>query len=498
VSNVPITLGHWVVGNNPSIRGRFSNGFLSQRALASNLRRHYTFQALKEAHKVLGGAGPAVASVPLTVLWASGSTYVLLKQVTTGKASVVGTAQQVFYVPFMTFSMFVSAFSRMLAAGMAVIPPERLNGDDETLRRIIRRPQNSLEALAGAPKELIWGVRQALRGFALDPVAVSCPDRVYFTSKHISSYCTTLDSYVYTLSRSLPPSLPAFLISPLCTASHSFLLQGWHAYHIPGFVFGLAKGTVGLPVRPLIGSLEFTSKALAAVAMSALGRDGIVGKVQRRVRAPGAFADDGTDAMEAGPRSEAQVHARALQAAWQRVLPEFFPTMAEDSVSDVINVRATRVVLITDRHVAYLRARHLREHSVYKAKWLVPIAEIQNIIGDPETRKITINHVHRYNLKIFGVWPVKKRKGLRAGPRAMYERTILRLTKVQQAVQSGGALEEAQRKAFEGTNMTELTILSAPYVAPALLPPGSLTRGLGGRLGAASRSQESDPGGEVA
>jgi len=271
--------------------------------------------------------------------------------------------------------------------------------------------------------------------------------------------------------------------------------QGWHAYHAPGFILGVLKGTIGLPIRPIIGSLEFTSFTLAAVAMSALGREGIVGKVQRRVRAPGAFAEDTTDAMEAGPRAEIQVQARALQAAWQRVLHEFFPKMEGDTVTDVINVRATRVVLITDRHVAYLRARHKREHSEYKAKWLVPIMEIQNIRGDPETRKITINHVHKYDLKIFGVWPVQKRKGLRCGSRTMYERTILRLTKVQQAVQSGGVLEETHRKAFDGANMAELTIISAPYVPPALQQPAGVTGAmvpLGAASGAAAQSQHAE------
>jgi hypothetical protein len=61
-SNVPITLGRWGVGSDPSVRGRFANGFLSHRALANNLSRHYTREALSEAHKVGAGAagrGPA-------------------------------------------------------------------------------------------------------------------------------------------------------------------------------------------------------------------------------------------------------------------------------------------------------------------------------------------------------------------------------------------------------------------------------------------------------
>jgi hypothetical protein len=86
-------------------RGLVSNGFLSQKALINNLQRHYTREALKEAHKVLGGAGPAVASVPLTVLWAGGSAISLLKQVTSGNAGPVVAVQQLFYVPLMTMSM---------------------------------------------------------------------------------------------------------------------------------------------------------------------------------------------------------------------------------------------------------------------------------------------------------------------------------------------------------------------------------------------------------
>lgn len=179
VSNVPITLGRWMVGNDPNMRGRFSNGFLSQRALAANLRRHYTREALKESHKVLGGAGPAVASVPLTVLWASGSAFALVKDLSSGQTGPLAAVQQTLYVPIMSFSMFVSGFSRMLAAGMAFVPPHRESGDDETVRRIIVRPQNALEALTGAPREVGWGINNAARGIILDPVAVSLGFRVW-------------------------------------------------------------------------------------------------------------------------------------------------------------------------------------------------------------------------------------------------------------------------------------------------------------------------------
>lgn len=192
--------------------------------------------------------------------------------------------------------------------------------------------------------------------------------------------------------------------------------------------------------------------------MASLGRTGIVGRTLRRVRAPGASWDEPTDLQE----SEHEAPISSLQAAWQRALPEFFPELADESVKQVLNVRSNRVILITTNHVAYLRANHYRDHSVYKSKWLIPVAEIQNIRGDPDTRKIIINHVHKYDLKVLGVWPVQKRKGLRCDTRSIFEKTILRLTKVQQAVQSGTLLDDA-RKRFNPSTIQDLTTFSSPY-----------------------------------
>lgn len=189
--------------------------------------------------------------------------------------------------------------------------------------------------------------------------------------------------------------------------------------------------------------------------MVSLGREGIVGKTLSRVRAPGAFWDEGIE----GSSNDA---SPALQAAWQRVLPEFFPELANELVVQVINVRLTRVVLITTKHVAYLRARHHRDHSVYKSKWLIPLIEIQNVRGDPESRKISISHVHKYNLRALGVWPVQMRKGLRCETRGLFEKTVLKLTKMQQAAQSGENVDEAKHK-FKPSQIQDLTVLSLPY-----------------------------------
>jgi hypothetical protein len=122
------------------------------------------------------------------------------------------------------------------------------------------------------------------------------------------------------------------------------------------------------------------------------------------------------------------------------------------------------VLLVTDRHVAYLKARHLRRHSIYKAKWLVPISEVQNIRGSNESLTIHLTHIRRYDLWILGVWPVQRRKSFKCGSRAIYERTVLKLTSVQQMDRTGGG--EGGGIAFRATGLDQLTILSAPYEAP--------------------------------
>lgn len=418
VGNVPIGLGRWVVGSDPGLRGsRFSNGFLSRRALQSNLIRHYRREALKEAHKVLSGAGPAIASVPLTVIWASGSAFSLLRAITRGATGPGAAAQQVVYVPLMGISMIISGFSRMLAATLAAVPPGRASGDAATVQRIIQRPNSAIEAALRAGQEVGAGLASAVTGLVLDPVA------------------------------------------------------GWRSRGWAGLAMGLVKGVaLGLPGRPMVGALEAVSLGFGALARTALGREGILGKMQRRVRAPGAFGDDPYDAGAADGGGEARVALRALVEAWQRVLPQFFPAMAEDRVLDVVNVRRSRVLLVTDRHLAYLRARHLRAHSVYRAKWRVPLGEVQNLTGSADTLKIAITHVHRYDLWLLGVWPVAGRKRMRASSRMVYEQTVSKLSRLLQAAKAGRARDAWTTQALTlGAGVQDLTILSAPYRAPVTI-----------------------------
>ena len=75
--------------------------------------------------QVLGGAGPAIAAVPLTVVWAGTSALSLLNNIRTRQVGPVGAVQRVGFVLFTGIGQIISAFSRMGAATMTYLPPNR-------------------------------------------------------------------------------------------------------------------------------------------------------------------------------------------------------------------------------------------------------------------------------------------------------------------------------------------------------------------------------------
>ena len=95
--------------------------------------------------------------------------------------------------------------------------------------------------------------------------------------------------------------------------------------------------------------------------------------------------------------------------------------------------------------------------------------------GDSESLKISLTHVHRYDLWLLGVWPVGKRKGMRCGSRAIYERMVARLSRLLQRGRGEGLGDEAAvdpaLRRFAGADLAGLTILSGPYAPPPPPPP---------------------------
>ena len=164
VNNVPLSLGAWSMGTK----------LLGRKAMINALARHYIAQGIAEAHKVLGGAGPAIAAVPLTVVWVGGSVVTLLGAISAGKVGPVGAAQRVGYVIFTSIALVVSSFSRIGLSLMTFAPPNR-NGhfsDSRALTRAVQRPTNAFDAFGRCWEDLFNACVAAFAGVLLDPTQV--------------------------------------------------------------------------------------------------------------------------------------------------------------------------------------------------------------------------------------------------------------------------------------------------------------------------------------
>ncbi len=143
---------------------------VSKKAISTDL--HSDVQGLYV--QVLGGAGPAIAAVPLTVVWAGTSALSLLNNIRTRQVGPLGAVQRVGFVLFTGIGQIISAFSRMGAATMTYLPPNRTGHltDRSLLTRAVRRPPNAPDAFRSAFEEFCAGSLAGLAGTLLDPVQV--------------------------------------------------------------------------------------------------------------------------------------------------------------------------------------------------------------------------------------------------------------------------------------------------------------------------------------
>ncbi|KAK9815754.1 hypothetical protein WJX72_009012 [[Myrmecia] bisecta] len=399
VNNVPLQLRGW------STTGRLT----ARRALLASLTRHYLAQAIGEAHKVLGGAGPAIAALPLTVVWAGGSFLSLATNISAGKVGPYGAAKRIGFVLFMSLAQSIGSFSRIGASVMAYLPPPRAGhfSDSGMLTRAVQRPPNAFDAFQRAASELGAGFIAGLAGVLLDP------------------------------------------------------LQGWNSSGLTGAAVGMGKGLLGLPVRPAIGVFEGCSKTAHGLGLVCLGREAISGSVQRRMRAPGAFAEDQQEGSQDSSKQQMQANRQSVIAAWQQALPGAFPKMQDDVVMDVLSTRIGRVLILTDQHLALLRVKVHGSRSIYKAMWTVPMAEIRTVRGLEERLLMIVEHVHSYKIPLMGMWAVPSRKSVRCDSRATFEKIIM---KVNRHIRQGTMHSQAGgfNNSFAGDSYADLSMVTRP------------------------------------
>jgi hypothetical protein len=227
------------------------------------------------------------------------------------------------------------------------------------------------------------------------------------------------------------------------------------ALGVAGLAVGVLKGTGGLMVRPVMGALDAGSKVLRGAGLLCLGRRGIQGKLVRRVRPPGALepspaaaaaaaaAEAGGDAQGSGvgaaqaagsvgvppsPSRGPTLHA-ALVASWQARLPVLSPQLAGDAVMEVLATRSCRLLLLTSRHVLYLKASLPMRGSnagscSYSISWLLACERVDHVRGAEDSLRIILEFHSQLRLPDLKAWrarraaAAKARAAAKAGPAA--------------------------------------------------------------------------------
>ncbi|KAL3135445.1 hypothetical protein ABBQ32_007626 [Trebouxia sp. C0010 RCD-2024] len=403
VNNVPLQLSAWSTDTK----------LIGRKALQSSLTRHYSYQGIREAHKVLGGAGPAIAAVPLTVVWAGTSALSLLNNIRTRQVGPVGAVQRVGFVLFTGVGQIVSAFSRMGAASMTYLPPNRSGHltDRSLLTRAVQRPANAPDAFRSAFEEFITGVFAGAAGTLLDP--------------------------------------------------------GYHSGSLIVALLGIFKAVVGLLIRPAVGTLELLGKSAHGVGLLFLGREGISGTIQKRARAPGTLTDDSDELIEEVTRNKRLQRFKAIMAAWQRVLPDIFPNMKDDRVIEVLRCRQDRVVLLTSGHVALLACTSKPKDKAvtYKSKWTLRLHDVQNVRGNEDKMQVTVQYVHKYSIPLLGVYNVPLHKYIKCSSFEVFNSVITRLNRhIHEMAQRTQSMTRDHM--FELPSFAQLSIMEAADKVP--------------------------------
>lgn len=133
------------------------SSLLSTKSVIAMLLRHYFEQGVMEAHKVLGGTGPAIAQIPLTVLWAGGTVVDLTVDLASRRAGALSALPRMGFITFTASAQLIGVASKMAAAFLAILPYQREGeySDAAAVARYVVRPQHAVEAFGMATKALL-------------------------------------------------------------------------------------------------------------------------------------------------------------------------------------------------------------------------------------------------------------------------------------------------------------------------------------------------------
>lgn len=194
-----------------------------------------------------------------------------------------------------------------------------------------------------------------------------------------------------------------------------------------GAIIGVAKGILGIAVRPAAAVVESTSRVLRGLGLVCLGTQGIQGKLVRRVRAPETIM---ADTQESTPLAHKQAALKQqLLEAWQGAIGYIIPKMTQDRVVDVIAARSDRVVILTDHHLAYLKASHAARSgaTTYKLKWYLKNEQVMHVHGSDISWRV---HIESHKPVKFGKMVLKMpvKKSIRCSSGEVFQQLIVHIS----------------------------------------------------------------------
>jgi hypothetical protein len=111
---------------------------------------------------------------------------------------------------------------------------------------------------------------------------------------------------------------------------------------------------------------------------------------------------------------DAALHA-ALVASWQARLPALANELAGDTVVDVLATRSCRLLLLTRKHVLYLRAQlPTRGQNAgscsYSLRWLLPCERVDHVRGAEESLRIILEYHSQLRVPDIQAWRQRRQQ----------------------------------------------------------------------------------------
>jgi len=351
----------------------FSEEVIGVNALRQRIRQHLQWQIIGEAHKILGGTGPAIIAAPLSVVYACSSAFTIGQEISAGRVGPVMAAQQLGFVVFSAASQAIGALSKTAILLLAVVPTDKDHGDwadAETLKRYSGKAINAPRSLYVGFKELFNGTVRGLSGILTDPV------------------------WAYQRG--------GVLLLPL----------------------GVFKGLAGILVRPTAGFLECSSRLSQGLGLLCLGKEGIEGNIPHRVRAPEVLQEAQLKSIAADAENRQNLDK------WKETLVKLAPSFEKETLTHYLELdqasskRRNTLLFTKDHRIVLLGSKELKQRMKFFICWTLVGTSVKQVVGREEKFKIKMRHITKFPTACCGEWEFPNTKVIQCATKDIFSKAI--------------------------------------------------------------------------